>query len=279
MTSSRERRTARRPADHDFGHPQSHRLTLQDILAYLSVPLALAGLVIENTVVVAVLLVLAAGMFCLWVITRTHLGIIWRAVIALAVIVICAVLVRYKWRVAEQSELAQNEGVLYPGHDPDPPLPRMCEIPPAPLVIYFGPSVAAVDRFPDEVLRIKDKTLLAIDTLPSSGGVAVTQLAVYDDRNDIVASIDKGTFWVRPDCRRKRPNRSTLIVYDHTDTEVLRIRFLNPHVIQVTGLFRYGGYTILATKDKISSMYGSTWNGDISEMCSNSRGGLSFGYY
>jgi hypothetical protein len=39
--------------------------------------------------------------------------------------------------------------------------------------------------------------------------------------------------------RKKRPDKSTLIVYDHSDKEVLHLVFLNRSTISITGIFRH----------------------------------------
>jgi hypothetical protein len=64
-------------------------------------------------------------------------------------------------------------------------------------------------------------------------------LKVFDDRNDSIAHIDEDGFWVQNSVRKKRPDQSTLVVFDHNDTEVLRIHYLNPRAVSVEGIFRH----------------------------------------
>ena len=81
--------------------------------------------------------------------------------------------------------------------------------------------------------------MIVIDKEPKTNNVVVTLLKVFDDRNDIIARIDQDGFWVQNALRRKRPDPSTLIVYDHSDTEVLRLRLLNSNTIYIQGTFRH----------------------------------------
>src|SRR6202012_5128959 len=62
---------------------------------------------------------------------------------------------------------------------------------------------------------------------------------MFDDRNDIIARIDKDGFWVQNNVRKKRPDECTLVVFDPSATEVLRLQYLNPKAISVQGLFRH----------------------------------------
>jgi hypothetical protein len=39
--------------------------------------------------------------------------------------------------------------------------------------------------------------------------------------------------------RYKRPDPSTVIVYDHNDVEVLNMKFLNSKALSLTGIFRH----------------------------------------
>jgi hypothetical protein len=71
----------------------------------------------------------------------------------------------------------------------------------------------------------------------STGALRVTTLRIFNDRNEIIARIDEDGFWVRYGIRKKRPSRSTLVVYDQTDAEVLYIEMINPETVSILGRF------------------------------------------
>ena len=81
--------------------------------------------------------------------------------------------------------------------------------------------------------------MLTINKDSTTGHIRVTTLQIFDDRKDSIATMDDGHFWVKFGSKKKRPDKSTLVVYDHLNKEVLRVRFLNPHAISVQGLFRH----------------------------------------
>jgi hypothetical protein len=77
-------------------------------------------------------------------------------------------------------------------------------------------------------------------------------LRIFNDRNEIITRLDEDGFWVRYDIRKKRPNRSTLVVYDQTDSEVLHIEMLNSKTVSIEGKFRHPKtMPITITKDQI----------------------------
>ena len=45
--------------------------------------------------------------------------------------------------------------------------------------------------------------------------------------------------------KRKRPDKTTLVVYDQSNAEVLHVRYLNRSAVRVTGVFRYGDRVVV----------------------------------
>ncbi len=135
-----------------------------------------------------------------------------------------------------------NEGVLVPAHRPTPPLPpglNAAQIPKDALKVFLGSNVAWATRMPHTVLTMAGEPMITIDRKKGHDELVVTVLRIFDDRNNIIARIDADGFWVENSTRKKRPDSHTLVVFDHTDTEVLRITFLNRTTISVTGIFRH----------------------------------------
>jgi hypothetical protein len=131
-------------------------------------------------------------------------------------------------------DLTKNEGILLPDNLSMPPAPKGCEIPDDALAIFYGGSVTWTQRDSQKVFRMAGEDMLVFEK--RSGSIVLTLLRIYDDGGNIIARIDEDGFWVAPQVRKKRPDKSTLIVYDQRDAEVLHLHFLNPKAISVQGL-------------------------------------------
>jgi hypothetical protein len=136
-----------------------------------------------------------------------------------------------------------NEGVLVPGHMPTPPdlAALAAGAPKDALKVFYGNNVAIAAKLPLNVLMMAGDPMIQIDRKAGSDSIVITVLRIFDDRDNIIARIDADGFWVENSTRKKRPDPHTLVVFDHTDTEVLRIVFLNKEAIFLTGIFRHAG--------------------------------------
>ncbi len=134
-------------------------------------------------------------------------------------------------------DLTANEGVLIPSTNPNPK--TNCQIPHDAFAVYYGTNVSFAKDFPVTILRMADEPMIVVDKDGDSNNLIIRTLRVFDDRNDIIARMDEDGFWVQNTNRKKRPNQSTLIVYDHNDQEALKIRFLNPKAVLIKGIFRH----------------------------------------
>jgi hypothetical protein len=158
-------------------------------------------------------------------------------------------------------DLSKYEGVLMPGNFPTPPLPQACRrsVPSDALTLFWGSNASWNVRLPHTLLEIAGEPMIVADK-NDQGNLVITLLKVFDDRNDVIARIDEDGFWVQNNVRKKRPDESTLVVFDHTDTEVLRIQYLNSRAISVQGLFRH---------PKISPIYWHVRQGNAVQMPNN----------
>jgi hypothetical protein len=103
--------------------------------------------------------------------------------------------------------------------------------------------------------------MIEINKSQTRDELTITTLKIFDDRNDIIARIDaEDGLWVQNSTRKKRPDKSTLVVYDHSDTEVLRVQFLNRSAILLTGIFRHNG---IAEPTIITSEYMKLGRGPV----------------
>jgi hypothetical protein len=154
-----------------------------------------------------------------------------------AVIAIPALVLSLQWLGNIEISLSTR---LFPGNAPDPTLPvRGVEVPPDALKVFVGSNLGWTTRFPYTILKLAGEKMIEIDREKSRKELVITVLRIFDDRNNIIARVDEDGFWVENSTRHKRPNPSTLVVYDHNDIEVLRLIFLNPTTISVTGIFRH----------------------------------------
>ena len=145
-----------------------------------------------------------------------------------------------------------NEGVLVPDNLPTPQLPPAVamfntSIPANALKVFFGSNMSWSETMPHTILKMGNDPMIQIDRLEKANQLIVTVLRIFDDRDNIIARIDKDGFWVENNTRNKRPDPHTLVVFDHLDNEVLRIHFVNTTAIVITGTFRHPGMRNVVT--------------------------------
>ncbi len=204
----------------------------------LSVALVLGALALSGRFsVVASQMFLAATWAVIVIALRSQT---WQIMVGVAAISAGSLLLLGYWFRPEAVtiDLSKNEGILIPSNAPMPELARKCGLPDNALAVFIGSNLAWSTRFPHIVLEMADEQMLVIDK-DGNHNLKVTVLRIFDDRDDIIARIDEDGFWVQNTLRRKRPDQSTLIVYDHNDTEVLKLKYLNPRAISVQGVFRH----------------------------------------
>lgn len=151
---------------------------------------------------------------------------------------------------------ARNLRKLIPANDPTPALqplpPNVAAAMPDPFIILFGRTVVRAAYLPLVVLKIGQREMLAVDFDDDRRNLLVKTLRIFDDRNDIITRIDDDEVWIKEGNRFKRPDMSSLVIYDHDDAEVLNLKLLNRRALRVKGTFRNpGGLAITVTDDTI----------------------------
>ena len=127
---------------------------------------------------------------------------------------------------------------LFPADLPSPPLPPNVSIPDGALRVYLGTSIAWATFTPFNVITVANEPLIQINRDNKNNTITITIIKIFDDRNDIIATVDPDVgIWVRNINRSARPDISTLVVFDHDGHEALRISMLNKTAIMVTGIF------------------------------------------
>jgi hypothetical protein len=143
------------------------------------------------------------------------------------------------------NKLAQdpNHGFLTPSTEPPPPLPNSCRsgnISDTDTRIYWGGNVSVIrgdNTF--SLVQIAGNTLLWARISPE--GIKISGTMYSED--GAVVFLSNNEFWVNPSTtfHSENPDPHTLIVRDKWAKEVLRIHYLNPTAIRVTGRFFYPG--------------------------------------
>lgn len=100
--------------------------------------------------------------------------------------------------------------------------------------------------------------LLSINKTPD--GLAVSA-KIFSADEKIVAELEDNEFHINPNnyFKIKRPDSSTLVVYDQKADIVLNVRFLNPHAIRVSGVFRAPQRKpIIINNDEVIPLFGKS---------------------
>jgi hypothetical protein len=156
-----------------------------------------------------------------------------------AVIAVPILVLSLQWLGHIEAQLSTR---LYPGNEPTPALPVKVDVPKDALQVILGSNLAWTTKMPQTILKMAGEKMIEIDRVPGKNQLILSTLKIFDDRDNLIARVDaEDGFWVENSTRKKRPNPSTLVVYDHSDAEVLRIVFLNPTTLSITGIFRHSG--------------------------------------
>ena len=141
-------------------------------------------------------------------------------------------------------KLDNVHGLLTPATDLNPP--NNCDsrglVPANALRLYFGDSVAWITDRRDEFTAITTREEKLVVMHRYTGGISV-DATIRSDDGKIVAKIKNNEFRINTNnyFYSERPDAHTLIVVDQKDREVLRVRYLNPNAIKITGRFERPG--------------------------------------
>lgn len=132
-------------------------------------------------------------------------------------------------------------GALLPAGDPSPE--SRCPEKPGPrdLLVAFGTDrVVARGDGPVTPIHVADCPALSLKR-GKVGGLMVNA-SFYDWNNDIAFRIADNVYepFAPLQLYAWRPDRSTLIVLDRFEKEVLYVRYLNPHAVRIRGRFLCG---------------------------------------
>jgi hypothetical protein len=197
---------------------------------------------------VAAIDALGFTVFWLWSAERF---VTWKTAIGAVIGAVTVVALAYglQWIDYREDKAATK---LVAGTKPTPNPPPGCVIPENALAVFLGSSVAWSATFPFTILDMGSINMMSVDKVANKNELIINVLRIYDDHTNIIARIDSDGFWTDPGIRRKKVDKSTLVVYDRADNEVLRAEFINPRTLYIHGIFRdRRGVSVKVTPDEI----------------------------
>jgi hypothetical protein len=229
----------------------------------LAVVLAVVGLIVENTILFWIGDVFAGLALAAYVWLDSELKLPLRIVLCVIIAIGVFVMGNFIGNRNYLSDLAKNQGVLVPASNDDAYGGRCAGLAkrPGALIVNIGGDAAFTDSFPYTILELDGDPVLKIDRVGNK--LAITQLKIIDDRADTLATIDAVTgYWVKEGVHWFHPDKSTIVVRDHLENEVLNLRFTNRNSLTVTGIFRdKNGLFVRIDKRGITTQASAgTWN-------------------
>jgi hypothetical protein len=214
-----------------MGKPKA---TWQDLLAVGGVICGFAARNAEDTLFLGVYSLLGCAFFVAAVRSHKEIGTMLQTIIYCLLIATTMYLSYRTYSKNLERELALNKGALVPAGLPAPL--SQCPIPYDAMAIYFGGGASWTRRFPHVVFQSGSTNLLSLDK--TTEGVMVTA-SVFDDRSNLIAELRQNRFVATNYASHfERPDRSTLMVYDHRGMMALKVVYLNDRAIVVQGILR-----------------------------------------
>jgi hypothetical protein len=223
-------------------------------------------------VFIAVCFALSAGVVSFSIATNDQIRPWLRALLVTVIISAFCGLTFYIRNENISKVLASNEGLLVPDNKERPIISSPCaqDVPKDAFMFLFGSNIDWSVNAPHNAIRVGND-LLSI-SVQKDGHARIDRLSIFDDRDNIIAAIENDKLWVDLSARRDRPDMSTLIVRDHLNREVLKIEFLNPKTIRLSGVFRYPGTRPIITSDTETNIRGMRF----SNGCASNAAGTGF---
>jgi hypothetical protein len=214
------------------------RIKPLDAIAFLGIPLAVVGMIAENTFLVACAFLASSVVMALAVAMHEKLSKKLRVVVCIGVFLGFGIAFKIISDRNSENELGKNVGVLFPlGENDNTVTISNCSTPLGALRVIVGSNLAWGTHFPMDILLISGRQSLRIDRR-QDGSILITQLEVFDDKHNVVVSINGNSLWVEPSSRRLRPNVGSMVVYDHNNENVLDLHFVNSTLLKMNGIFR-----------------------------------------
>lgn len=153
-------------------------------------------------------------------------------------------------------EVSSLEGELFPASEPDP---QPCVHQDEKYMVYFPePNLAVTaSRLPLTIFRsISDGKRVAWIDKKEDGSLALS-IDIRSDDSKLIVRMEKNSYVVNHSNylqiyrRNDARDRSTLSVTDQSGEEVLKVKFLNPHVFAISADMKVQGRELKTSKLKI----------------------------
>ncbi len=129
---------------------------------------------------------------------------------------------------------------LVPASDPSPASQCKADTPDD-VFVFLGTrgNTAVTSRFPNTILRVRDHDVVTIDR--GDAGSLILSIDMRDASGRMIASLSNKGFLVSKNYELylARPDKSTVIIQDGYENEILKARFLNPSAFSVQGQVQY----------------------------------------
>jgi hypothetical protein len=164
--------------------------------------------------------------------------------------------------------LAQRIDIFIPRGEAAPD--KSCaNLPASALAVYMGNVGAYASTFPRKIISVNNKPILTLDR--DQGGNVTITIDIYDEKDDLVASINRNRFGLFGDAIMNRVDRSALeITLRHRKEKVLEIVYYNKQSIGIKGVFRTPGESTVTASDAGLWIDGQTFHGGMSGFCAKS---------
>ena len=128
-----------------------------------------------------------------------------------------AIAVYIKSNLSSENEFS---GLIMPANQPRPKSDLVDSVPPNAFLILLGNSVAWSERLPVDILNLKNESVLSIK---EKDGNILLSAKLFDNKNKIIAELVDNEWFINKNnyFRKKRPNKSQLVIYDQSSAEVL----------------------------------------------------------
>jgi len=203
---------------------------------------------------------------------------LWQWGISLVLCVSLMLCVWVIWYEAEQVELRQLQGELYPGSDPMPVSKcSSIELKPNEFLFDMGAIAITSEKFPYSVIKVNDKDRLFL-TRDTAGTIRLS-LDVLSPDGKVITRIREGQFVINENNSLRfgpRSDRSSLQVVDQYGEEVIALRYLNKQSMKIRGILRFPDleYPIVISETEVTLNKGASKPTSVANFCFS--GGTKF---
>jgi hypothetical protein len=111
------------------------------------------------------------------------------------------------------------------------------------IMLYPGQNNFQMTNFPYTFLYIDGDPIISLGK--EGDAITIDYLLLNDTNGDNIARIDKDMFWIKPTIERLMvPDRSKLLIADHSGRIALALDFLNSAHLFIAGKFAYHGFIV-----------------------------------